>query len=149
MEIATEENEKIVSKLYEGIIGEIGKPGRPPETEELAFLYEVEHFQQEIGSGASFEQYFRWANKAEIDGIVEKLEHLGLTQLANTTKEAISVAFPNGVPEDLEQFDNLTNWTEAQEERLSSLYSEISFLHGVITNRLGEYAKENGLVKNG
>lgn len=48
MEIATEQNEEIVSKLYEGVIGEIGKPGSPPDTEELAFVYEVEHFQQEI-----------------------------------------------------------------------------------------------------
>lgn len=148
MEMATEENEKIVSKLYEDIIGEIGKPGRPPDTEKLALLYEVEHFQQEIGSGASFEQYFRWASKAELDGIVEKLEQLGLTQLANTTKEAFSVAFPNGIPDDLEQLDDLTDWTEDQEQRLSNLYTEISSLHGATTNRLGEYAKENGLVKN-
>lgn len=147
MEIATEENEEIVSKLYEGVIGEIGKPGRPPDTAELALVYEVEHFQQEIGSGASFEQYFRWADKTEIDGIIEKLEQLGLVQLADTTKEAITVAFPNGVPEDPEQFDELTEWTDAQEERLSYLYSEISSLHGAITNRLGEYAKEKGLVE--
>jgi len=146
MEMATEENEKIVSDIYEDIIGEIGKPGRPPDTEELKFVYEVEHFQQEIGSGASFEQYFRWSDKAEIDGIVDKLERLGLAELVNTTKEAISVAFPNGIPGDLEEFDDLTDWTEAQEERLSSLYSEISIYHGAITNRLGAFAKEHGLV---
>ena len=99
MEMATEENEKIVSDIYEDIIGEIGKPGRPPDTEELKFVYEVEHFQQEIGSGASFEQYFRWSDKAEIDGIVDKLERLGLaeTQIGKRALGSIAAADNNHV----------------------------------------------------
>ena len=48
MELASKENEEIVSKIYGEVLGEIGKPGRAPDSVELSLLCDVESFQQEI-----------------------------------------------------------------------------------------------------
>ncbi len=148
IEKTTKENEDIVSKISGNIIGtELGKPGRKPETKELKFFHEVYLFDLEIGSGASFEQYFRWSENTEVKGIVQKLEELGLKDLAGTTKKAITVAFPDGIPDDNKKYHELTAWTEEQEEKLMKLYQEIEHCHGVVYNRLAHYAKEKELTK--
>ncbi len=147
MEISTEENEEIVRKIAGDIIGESNKPGNPPDTEELRLFFDVYILDMEIGSGASFEQYFRWAEKDQIKNIVGYLEILGLDRLAEVTSAAINIAFPNGVPEDEDELDELTVWTEEQEEALNDHYEQVGDLHGVVANRLGEYAKEKGLMK--
>lgn len=102
------------------------------ETDELR--EGIEQFDLEIGSGASFEQYFRWAEKAAIEDIVRKLYALGLNEIAETTQLAIEIAFPDGVPSDQKQKDDLTYWSPIQEKKLKELYNDE--FHAAIENSM-------------
>lgn len=138
--------ETIVFRIANDIIGEIGKPGDAPETPELERFYRVYTLDTEIGSGASFDQYFNWASSADVDKIVEDLEALGLNRHAVATRMAIRVAFPDGqIPE----FDSASldmEWSEPQLLELGKLYDEVSDLHGLVIERLAEYATRQSLL---
>jgi exopolysaccharide biosynthesis predicted pyruvyltransferase EpsI len=137
MEISTEENEKLVSEVYERSMQLLHGGRTLSDVENLVF--QVELLSQEVNSGASFEQYFRWVGKTEVDQILELLNQLELSEVSGIVEKAIKIAFPDGVPDTEDEYDNCTEWSESQEEKLESLFEEFEQYNGVITNRLGAY----------
>ena len=103
---------ELVRKIADGLIGEINSPGKPPETDEMQIFYDVYCLDMEIGSAASFEQYFRWSGKEQVDEILNQLREVGLQEIIVSVKKAIDIAFPNGVPEDRDTYQECTDWTE-------------------------------------
>lgn len=137
MEMSTPENEALVGDVYARLLQDRaeGRTLAPPEQ----MLYEVEMLSQEVNSGASFEQYFRWASIAEIQAAAGRLETLGQAEAARLTREAIAVAFPRGLPATEAEMDELTDWTEAQEARLADLAEAFTDFNGAITNALADW----------
>ena len=144
MEISTEENEKLVSAVYERAMGSVHAGSAISDDENLVF--QVELLSQEVNSGASFEQYFRWVGKGEVDQIVDLLNKLELTEVGVIVEKAIMIAFPDGVPDNEDEYENCTEWNESQEGKLESLFAEFEQYNGVITNKLGGYIKVRKLV---
>ncbi len=136
-EMATSENEELISRAYTQAL-EDRLHGRKLDAADL-MVYHVEMLSQEVNSGASFEQYFRWASCQEIAEATGRLQSLGLNEVADIVRRAIDVAFPNGVPTDEEQKDELTDWTEDQEQHLSALFDEFEAFNGRITNVLAAF----------
>lgn len=95
-EMSTGENEALVSRVYTQALQDRddGKTLAAPDL----MVYHIEMLSQEVNSGASFEQYFRWASVEEISQVVGRLESLGLGDVAQIVRRAIEVAFPEGLP---------------------------------------------------
>ena len=143
MEMATEENDDLVSKAYTRIMEEVHAEKRLTDHE--SFVFQIELLSQEANSGASFEQYFRWVGKPELDQILGHVKNLDLPPVYEIVNEAIEIAFPNGVPEDDDEYEECTDWSETQEERLSKLFEKFEDYNGAITNKLGRFIKEKGI----
>jgi hypothetical protein len=141
-EMATEENEELISRVYTQALQD-RSDGRELAPSDLV-VYEIEMLSQEVNSGASFEQYFRWASVAEIAGVVARLEALGLPEVARLAGRAIAIAFPGGIPDSDEAKDELTDWTDDQEASLGELASEFEQWNGRIINVLASFHRENG-----
>lgn len=144
MEISTEENEKVLSDTYTKIMEKVHND--ESITEQENYIFQVELLSQEVNSGVSFEQYFRWVGKPEVDQIIHHLKKLGIPEVVTITQEAIEVAFPNGVPEDEAEYEECTEWNEDQEERLEELFESFKEYTGVIVNKLSLFIKENELT---
>ncbi|NNF00914.1 MAG: DUF4375 domain-containing protein [Pyrinomonadaceae bacterium] len=143
MEISTRENEKLVSAVYERAMKAVHAEESIGKNENI--VYQIELLSQEVNSGASFEQYFRWVGKPEVDSILEWLQVLEMPEVDTIVQEAIAVAFPNGVPEDESEYEECTEWNEDQEVRLNRLFERFEKFNGAITNKLGEFILEHGL----
>jgi hypothetical protein len=141
-ELGTAENEERVARVYTRAL-EARSEGRQLSAADLV-VYEVEMLSQEVNSGASFEQYFRWAPVAEIARIAARLESLRLPELAALVRRAIEVAFPDGVPASDTAKEARTAWSAEQEERLAELASEFEQWNGRLINVLGAYHREKG-----
>lgn len=141
MEMATEENGELVYKVYSRIMEAVH--AKESITDQENFIFQIELLSQEVNSGASFEQYFRWVGKPELDQILGHVKSLDLPPVYEIVKEALMVAFPNGVPEDGDEYEECTDWSEIQEERLSALFEKFENYNGVITNKLGKFIQEN------
>src|SRR6218665_2501918 len=115
-EMCTPENEALVSRVYTQAL-EDSNNNKTLDTADL-MVYHIEMLSQEVNSGASFEQYFRWASIEEISEAQERLTSLGLPEVAEIVGRAIQVAFPDGVPATEEEQEELTQWSEEQEESL-------------------------------
>jgi hypothetical protein len=105
-------------------------------------VYHVEMLSQEVNSGASFEQYFRWASIDEISQAAGRLDSLGLPEVAEIARRAIDVAFPDGIPATDDEKSDQVDWTEEQEEALGALAEEFEEFNGRIINRLAEYYRK-------
>lgn len=143
MEISTEENEKLVSAVYERAMNAVHAETNISANENI--VYQLESLSQEVNSGASFEQYFRWVGKQEVDSILQCIQVLEMPEVYKIVQEAIVVAFPNGVPEDENEYEECTEWSEDQEEKLSQLFERFENFNGAITNKLGEFILGNDL----
>jgi hypothetical protein len=141
-EMSTEENERTVSRVYEAAMTELhaGRPVSPA----VKLIHDVEHMVQEVNSGASFEQYFRWASLEELATIRGHLQTLGLQDVSDLLSEAIGIAFPGGFPSTEEGKSKATEWSPEQEAALSGLFPRLEEQNGRITNTLGEYARRSG-----
>jgi hypothetical protein len=106
-------------------------------------VYHIEMLSQEVNSGASFEQYFRWASIEEISEAVGRLESLALSDVAQIVRRAIDVAFPNGLPATDEEKSELTEWTEEQEELLGTAANEFEEFNGRIINVLAAFYRKS------
>jgi len=106
-------------------------------------VYHIEMLSQEVNSGASFEQYFRWASIEEISEAVGRLESLALSDVAQIVRRAIDVAFPNGLPATDEEKSELTEWTEEQEELLGKAANEFEEFNGRIINVLAAFYRKS------
>lgn len=140
-EMATPENDDLVARVYTQAL-EARAEGRELDAADT-IVYEIEMLSQEVNSGASFEQYFRWASVEELSRVVERLESVGLPEVAQLTRTAIDVAFPDGLPGTDEEKDPLTAWSEDQEERLTELAAAFEDFNGRIINVLGAYYRNN------
>ena len=136
-EMSTSENEELVSRVYTQAIQDRAD-GRELDAADL-MVYHIEMLSQEVNSGASFEQYFRWASVEEISEAVGRLESLGLPEVAGIVSRAIEAAFPKGVPPSDDEKSELTEWTERQEELLSALAAELEEFNGRIINVLAAF----------
>lgn len=143
-EMAATENEELVSRVYTQALDDRHNGRRLDEADLM--VYHIEMLSQEVNSGASFEQYFRWASVQEISEAVPRLESLALPEVARIVTRAIEVAFPDGMPKDDDEKTGLTEWTEEQEERLGELATEFEEFNGRILNVLAAYhrAKKPG-----
>ena len=142
MEQSTPENEAIVARVYEEALRFDGNLSKMTETQRVVYL--VEHFMQEVNSGASFEQYFRWASIEELHSILPTLKGLALEVVASMLEQAMSIAFPEGIPKTESEKDDLTEWSEDQEEALGALFEPLEDLNGRVMNVLGEFASGYG-----
>ena len=140
-EMSTPENDELVAHVYTQAL-EARANGVPLGNADTA-IYEIEMLSQEVNSGASFEQYFRWASVEEIGRAVQRLETLGLPEVAQLTRTAIDVAFPDGLPRSDEEKDEVTAWNEDQEERLSTLAEAFAEFNGRIINVLAAFYRKN------
>lgn len=142
MQMATGENEELVSRVYAQAL-EDRHEGRKLAAAEL-MVYHIEMLSQEINSGASFEQYFRWASVEEISEAVSRLESLALPKVARIVRRAIAVGFPNGLPATDEEKSGLVAWSAAQEERLGALAAEFEKFNGRVLDALAAYHRRAG-----
>lgn len=140
-EISTTENEALVSRVYTRALEE-RHAGRPLDAADL-MVYHIEMLSQEVNSGASFEQYFRWASVEEISEAVSRLESLALSDVAQIVHRAIDVAFPNGIPATDEEKRPLTEWSEEQLETLSALADDFTEFNGRVINVLAAFHRES------
>jgi len=136
-EMSTPENEELVSRVYTRAL-EDREQGRALDAATL-MVYHIEMLSQEVNSGASFEQYLRWASVDEIAQAADRLESLKLADVAKLVRQAIAVAFPDGVPSSDEEKNDLTEWTVDQEERLVALAGEFEQFNGRIINGLADF----------
>jgi hypothetical protein len=140
-EMATSENEGLVSRVYAQALQD-RHDGRKLAAADL-MVYHIEMLSQEVNSGASFEQYFRWASVEEISAVVSRLESLALPKVAQIVRRAIGVAFPNGLPATDEEKSELIEWTEAQEKRLGACATAFEKFNGRILNVLAAYYRKS------
>jgi hypothetical protein len=139
-EMSTPENEELVSHVYTQALQDRGDGKELAEGDLM--VYHIEMLSQEVNSGASFEQYFRWASVAEISEAVSRLETLGLSEVARIVGRAVEVAFPDGVPDSDDEKGDLTEWNEQQEHRLAAAASEFEEFNGRIINVLAAFYRE-------
>lgn len=140
-EISTEENQRLVARVYDEAMAALHAGGLVSAVQLL--VHDVEHMMQEVNSGISYEQYFRWASCEEMGRIRDHLRALGLTRVLELTSKAIAVAFPKGLPAD-EGAKEATEWTPDQTEALGKLFEQLEEENGHVTNVLSEYARRAG-----
>jgi hypothetical protein len=140
-EMSTTENEELVSRVYTQALQD-RQDGRQLPAADL-MVYHIEMLSQEVNSGASFEQYFRWASVEEISEAVGRLESIALSDVAQIVRGAIDVAFPNGVPATDDEKSELTEWTEEQEELLATAANEFEEFNGRIINVLAAFYRKS------
>jgi hypothetical protein len=145
MEMSTKENEELVSGICGRVRAADQKNAAVHDSHRL--IYEIDRLLTEVNSGGSFEQYFRWASLDQITRIVSQLEAVGLTEVAQITGEAISVAYPDGLPPISEAQDSLAHWdgSAEQSDSLIELADRFIEYNGVITNKLADYARQIGV----
>jgi len=141
MEMSTRENEELVSRVYTQALQD-REGGRKLAAADL-MVYHIEMLSQEVNSGASFEQYFRWASVGEISEAAGRLESLALREVAQIVRRAIEVAFPEGLPATDEEKSELTEWTAEQEELLSAAAGEFEEFNGRIINVLAAFYRKS------
>jgi len=141
-ELSTEENQRLVARVYEQAMAGLSA-GKPLSAAQLR-VHDVEHMMQEVNSGISYAQYFRWASCEELSRIRGHLKALGLTRLLELTSRALDIAFPKGLPTDEAAKSQATEWTAEQEEELGRMFEQLEEENGHVTNVLGEYARQAG-----
>ncbi len=144
MELATEENSDRLSKTYTRVMEEVH--AERPITDDENFVFQVELLSQEANSGASFEQYFRWVGKSELDQILGYVQRLDLPPVYEIIQQALAIAFPNGVPNDEDEYEECTEWSETQEEKLGELFERFEPYNGAIINKLGKFIQEKNIA---
>lgn len=143
IETSAADDDKLVAEVYTQALGRLA--ANLPLAEADRVVYEVEMLCQEVNSGASFEQYFRWATLDELAAVVARLQGLGLDEAADITRRAFDVALPGGLPASAEDMDVLTEWTPEQEERLRSLADEFVECNAAITRVLASFWRHSSV----
>lgn len=144
MEYATEQDEQLISSVYTRVMDAVHATEAVTNDEELVF--QVELLSQEVNSGASFEQYFRWVGFKELQQICGLLQQLGLTEVNDIVTQAISVAFPVAIPENDEQYEAATDWEDEQLELMEQLFEQFEQYNAVITTKLAEFIRHKGIA---
>jgi hypothetical protein len=137
---------ELVGRISNSLIGDINSPGNPHATPEMQLFFDIFCLDMEIGSGGSFEQYFRWSSKEQVERIVAQLEEADLNAIIESTQKAIDTAFPKGPPEDQNKYEECTDWSDEQEGKLYDLYEREKSIHTLIEEKLAKYARDNSLL---
>jgi hypothetical protein len=141
MEQGTDINATRVDKVYSAVLDALNAGKTISAQAEM--VYQIEMLSQEVNSGASFEQYFRWARVTRDSRILQYLKDLDLPEVCEIVERAFAAAFPDGIPEDDDEYDLCMEWSEEQEQQLASLFSEFEDFNGVILNKLGRFIKQH------
>ena len=141
MEQGTDINATRVDKVYGAVLDALNAGKTISAQAEL--VYQIEMLSQEVNSGASFEQYFRWARVTRDSRILQYLKDLGLPEVSEIVERAFKAAFPDGIPEDDDDYELCMEWSEEQEQQLTSLFAEFEHYNGIITNKLGRFIKQH------
>ena len=136
-ELNTAEDDQLIDRVYSQAL-EARAANKPLEVPDQ-IVYEIEMLSQEVNSGASFEQYCRWATIEELSMVVDRLTLLGLADVADITRRALGLAFPQGLPKSAEAKDALTEWTPAQEVGLQELADQFTQFNGPIRRALASF----------
>lgn len=67
----------------------------------------IVQYENEIGSGEDFIQWFRWSSPVELQNTIASLKSIGATKSAKICENAIQVAFPSGIPESFKLYKEL------------------------------------------
>lgn len=141
MQQGTDDNATRVDQVYSAVLQAMNVGETISAQANL--VYQVEMLSQEVNSGASFEQYFRGARVSRDSQIFEYLKDLNLPEVGEIVERAFAAAFPDGIPEDDDEYDLCMEWSENQELQLADLFAEYEDYNGVIINRLGEFIKQH------
>ncbi len=141
MEQGTDINATRVDKVYKAVVDAVNAGKTISAQAEL--VYQVEMLSQEANSGASFEQYFRWVRITDSSRVLQYLQDLGLPEVRGIVERAVKLAFPGGIPEDDDEYDQCTDWSECQEKLLADLFGEFELYNGAITNQLGQFIEQH------
>jgi hypothetical protein len=141
MEQGTDINATRVDKVYGAVLDAVNAGKTISAQAEL--VYQIEMLSQEVNSGASFEQYFRWARVTRDCRILQYLKDLGLPEVCEIVERAFKTAFPDGIPEDDDEYELCLDWSEEQEQQLASLFAEFEHYNGIVINRLGRFIKQH------
>ena len=141
MEIGSEKNSARVNAVYVALISAANSGHWVSPQADL--VCQVELLSQEVNSGASFEQYFRWVRVTDDSRILQYLDELGLPEVRGIVERALTTAFPEGIPQDDDAYDSCTDWSESQLRQLAELFGEFERYNGILTNRLGQFIANN------
>ena len=139
MEQGTDINATRVDKVYSAVLDALNAGQTISAEAEL--VYQIEMLSQEVNSGASFEQYFRWARVTRDSRILQYLKDLGLPEVSEIVERAFKATFPDGIPEDDDDYEQCLGRGEEQEQQLASLFAEFEHFNGVVLNKLGQFIK--------
>jgi hypothetical protein len=142
MEQSTPENEASVRRVCDLVTAARESGGAVTTDQQI--IYDVDYLLTEANSGASFEQYFRWASVDEIGRVKKALLAVDLGDIAQLYEQALQVAFPKGIPSTDAEKSDLTEWSEEQDQALRELFPALEDQNGRITNVLAAYAKRVG-----
>jgi len=131
------EDTQRVARVYAQALAE--RAAFRPLAEPERMVYEIEMLTQEVNSGASFEQYFRWASRDELLAVRERLHILGLGAVVEITQRAFAVAFPGGLPASDTAIEEAMRWTPDQLDQLRALATEFCACNGAITQALARF----------
>ena len=112
MGTSTPESEAIVRRTCDLVTA--ARESNGAITPEQQTIYDVDYLLMEANSGASFEQYFRWASVDEIKRVKKALLAVDLPDVAELLERALQAAFPKGIPETDDDKYDLTEWSEEQ-----------------------------------
>ena len=141
MEIGSEKNSARVNAVYVALISAANSGHWVSPQADL--VCQVELLSQEVNSGASFEQYFRWVRVTDDSRVLQYLDELGLPEVRGIVERALTTAFPEGIPQDDDAYDSCTDWSESQLRQLAELFGEFERYNGILTNRLGQFIANN------
>ena len=142
MEQSTLENEASVRRVCDLVTAARESGGAVTTDQQI--IYDVDYLLTEANSGASFEQYFRWASVDEIRRLKKALLAVDLGDIAQLYEQALQVAFPKGIPSTDAEKSDLTEWSEEQDQALRELFPALEDQNGRITNVLAGYARRVG-----
>jgi hypothetical protein len=142
MEQSTAENEASVRRVCDLVTA--AKESGGAVTTDQQIIYDIDYLLMEANSGASFEQYFRWASVDEIGRVKKALLAVDLGDIAQLYEQALKVAFPKGVPSTDAEKSGLTEWSEDQDQALRELFPALEDQNGRIINALAAYATRVG-----
>ena len=142
-EVRISEASDLKSMLLANAAEEETPSTQPPDPEVI--VEEIDHLLMEINSGASFEQYFVWTPVEQISRVVRYLELVGLSEVAELTRAAVQIAFPNGLPgSDEERERQVAQLDEVQTTKLIEFARSFTEHNERITDVLASYAHNTG-----
>ena len=129
MEIGSEKNSARVNAVYVALISAANSGHWVSPQADL--VCQVELLSQEVNSGASFEQYFRWVRVTDDSRVLQYLDELGLPEVRSIAERESTRAFPEGMPQD---GNFRTDWSESQPRQLAELLGEFERYNDILAN---------------